>query len=81
LQARKGTRAAMEFQKILDHRGVDLTSPLYPLALLGLARARKLDGDTSGSKKSYEDFLTLWKGADTDIPVLRKAKAEYAKLN
>jgi DNA-binding winged helix-turn-helix (wHTH) protein len=81
LQARKGTQAAMEFQKILDHRGVDLTSPLYPLAHLGLARARKLDGDTSGSKKSYEDFFALWKGADTDIPVLRKAKAEYAKLN
>jgi DNA-binding winged helix-turn-helix (wHTH) protein/tetratricopeptide (TPR) repeat protein len=81
LQAREGTKAAGEFQKILDHRGVDLTSPLYPLAHLGLARARTLEGDTSNSKKSYEDFFAGWKDADPDIPILRKAMAEYAKLN
>jgi eukaryotic-like serine/threonine-protein kinase len=81
VRTREGTQAAAEFQKILHHRGVDLTSPLYPLAHLGLARAGTLVGETAKSKKSYEDFFALWKDADPDIPILREAKAEYAKLN
>jgi tetratricopeptide (TPR) repeat protein/tRNA A-37 threonylcarbamoyl transferase component Bud32 len=80
LRAKQGKEAAAEFQKILDHRGVDPLSPFYPLAHLGLARAAALSGDTATSRKAYQDFLVLWKDADPDIPVYREAKAEYAKL-
>ena len=80
LRARQGKEAAAEFQKILDRRGVDALSPLYPLAHLGLARAAALAGDTATSRKAYQDFLALWKDADPDIPVYREAKAEYSKL-
>jgi len=79
---RKGaaTEAAAEFQRILDHRGWSPTSPLYPLANLGLARAAAVAGDTARSRKAYEDFFELWKDADSDIPVLQQAKSEYARL-
>jgi tetratricopeptide (TPR) repeat protein len=80
LQAGAGQEAASEFQRILDHRGVDITCPLYALAHLGLARAYTLSGETAKSRAAYEDFLTLWKDADPDIPILLEAKAEYAKL-
>ena len=70
----------MEFQKFLDHRGVVLNFPLGALAHLGLARAYALSGDAAKSRTAYQDFLTLWKDADPDIPILRQAKAEYAKL-
>ncbi len=80
LQAGQGTEAAAEYQKILDHRGVAPLSPQYPLAHLGLARARALAGDTAGARRAYQDFLALWKDADPDIPILQEVKAEYAKL-
>ena len=80
LQAGDGTRATAEFQKILDHRGIDPTSLYYALAHLGLARAHALAGDTAGARRAYQDFLALWKDADPDIPILQEAKAEYAKL-
>jgi len=80
LRAREGTQAAVEFQKILDHRGVDPLSPLYALAHLGLARAYALSGEKDKSRAAYQDFLALWKNADPDIPVLKEAKTEYAKL-
>jgi tetratricopeptide (TPR) repeat protein len=80
LAARQGSKAAAEFQKILDHRGLVLNQPIGALAHLGLGRAYVLQGDTVEAKTAYEDFLTLWKNADSDIPVLQKAKAEYAKL-
>jgi len=80
LAARQGSKAAAEFQKILDHRGLVLNQPIGALAHLGLGRAYVLQGDTVKAKTAYEDFLTLWKNADSDIPVLQKAKAEYAKL-
>lgn len=54
--------------------------PVYPLAHLGLARAYVLQGDTAKAEAAYQDFLTLWKAADPDIPILKKAKVEYAKL-
>ncbi len=76
----KGTEAAAEFQKILDHRGVFPTSPVHALAQLGLARAFALAGDAAKSRKAYQDFLAVWKDADPDIPILQQAKAEYAKL-
>ncbi len=74
-------KAATEFQKILDHRGVDPVSPLYPLAHLGLARAYALAGDNAKSRRFYQDFFALWKDADPDVPILEEAKSEYAKLN
>ncbi len=69
----------MEFQKILDHRGVDPVGLLYPLAHLGMARAYALAGDTAKSRRYYQDFFALWKDADPDIPILKEAKSEYAK--
>jgi DNA-binding winged helix-turn-helix (wHTH) protein/tetratricopeptide (TPR) repeat protein len=80
LAARQGSEAVAEFEKILDHRGVVLNEAIVPLAHLGLARAYALQGDTSKARASYQDFLTLWKDADPDIPILKEAKAEYAKL-
>lgn len=80
LAARQGSGAAAEFQKILDHRGLVLNQPIGALAHLGLGRAYVLQGDISKAKVAYLHFLTLWKDADPDIPVLRQAKAEYGKL-
>jgi hypothetical protein len=80
LASREGTKAAAEFQKIIDHRGLVLNRPIGALAHLGLGRAYVLQGDTPRAKAAYQDFLTLWKDADPDIPVLQQAKAEYAKL-
>jgi eukaryotic-like serine/threonine-protein kinase len=80
LMARQGKEAAAEFQKIIDHRGVVLNFPLGALAHLQLARAYALQRDTTNSRTAYQDFLTLWKDADPDIPILQQAKAEYAKL-
>ncbi len=80
LMAHNGTAAAAEFQKFLNHRGIVINFPLGALAHLGLARAYALSGDTAKAKAAYQDFLTLWKDADPDIPILKEAKAEYAKL-
>jgi len=80
LASRQGTAAAAEYQKMLDHRGLMNLCPQMSLAHLGLARARALMGDSAGARASYQDFLGLWKDADPDIPILRDAKAEYAKL-
>jgi serine/threonine protein kinase len=80
LAAHKGSEAAAEFQKILDHRGIVLNEPIGALAHLGLARAYALQGDTVKARAAYQDFLSLWKDADPDIPILKEAKAEYTKL-
>jgi hypothetical protein len=80
LVAHQDREAAFEFQKFLDHRGIVLNSPLGALAHLGLARAYSLSGDTANARTTYKDFLTLWKYADPDIPILKEAKVEYAKL-
>jgi tetratricopeptide (TPR) repeat protein len=76
----RGNEAAAEFQKFLDHRGIVFNFPLGGLAHLGLARAYTVSGDTAKAKTAYQDFLALWKDADSDIPILKEAKAEYAKL-
>ena len=77
----EGKLAAAEYQKFVDHRGlVRNCSPGAALAYIGLARAYAMQGDTAKAKAAYQDFLTLWKDADPDIPVLKEAKAEYAKL-
>jgi tetratricopeptide (TPR) repeat protein len=75
-----GNKAAGEFQKFIDHRGIVGNFPWGSLARLGLARAYAMQGDTIKAKVAYQDFLTLWKDADPDIPILKQAKAEYPKL-
>ena len=80
LTLHQGTEAAAEFQKILDHRGVVISDPIGALAHLQLGRTFALSGDKTGAKTAYQDFLRLWRNADPDIPVLKQAKAEFAKL-
>jgi eukaryotic-like serine/threonine-protein kinase len=81
LTAHNGAAAASEFQKFLDHRGITLNYPLGALAHLGLARAYALQGDGAKARAAYNDFFALWKDADSDIPILQQAKAEYVKLH
>jgi len=80
LTLRHGAPAAGEFRKILDHAGIVGNDPIGALARLGLARAYAMQDDTRKARAAYQDFLTLWKDADPDIPILKQAKAEYAKL-
>jgi hypothetical protein len=85
-----GPKAVAEFQKLLDHRGMVLNFPIGALARLGLARAYAIEARSatgaeaasglSKARSAYQDFFTLWKDADPDIPILKQAKAEYAKL-
>ena len=81
LELKRAPEAVVEFKKIIDHPGLARYSVIGPLAHLQLARAQVMMGDKDGARKSYQDFLTLWKDADPDIPIYRQAKAEYAKLN
>ena len=80
LSAKQGKEAAIQFQKILTHRGIVQTEPIGSLARLGLARSYALQGDTVKARAAYQDFLALWKDADPGIPIFLAAKAEYAKL-
>jgi eukaryotic-like serine/threonine-protein kinase len=80
LALRQGAEAAVEFQKVLSHRGIVVSDPIGALARWQLGRAYAMQGDTAKAKAAYRDFLTLWKDADRDIPILTQAKAEYAKL-
>jgi hypothetical protein len=80
IASRDGKAAAAEFQKFVDHRGPVGADPLGALARLGLARADVLQGKSAKARAEYQDFLTLWKDADPDTPVLNEAKAECAKL-
>ena len=80
LYSRDGANAALEFQKILDHRGISPTSPICSLARLGLGRAYAVQNDTVKAKAAYQDFFAIWKDADPDVRILKTAKAEYEKL-
>jgi serine/threonine protein kinase/Tfp pilus assembly protein PilF len=80
LEAGRGREAAAEFQKVLEHRGIVLADPIGALAHLQLSRALVLSGEKDSARSAYQDFLTLWKDADADIPILKEAGAEYAKL-
>lgn len=80
LKTKSGHEAATEFQKILSHRTVALRSTIFPLSWLGLARASILAGDPVNARKAYDEFFAIWKDADTDIPVLVEARAEYKTL-
>jgi eukaryotic-like serine/threonine-protein kinase len=81
LAAKQGGEASNEFQKILDHAGLVGNEPLASLAHLGLGRAYALTGDSAKSKTAYQDFFAFWKDADPDVPILKQAKAESAKLH
>jgi predicted Zn-dependent protease len=81
LMLNDGNAAAAEFQKYIDHRGVVGNNPLGALARLGLARACVKQGDTAKARAAYQEFLTIWKDADPNIPIYQQAKAESAKLN
>ena len=74
----RGNEAAVEFQKVLDYRGIVANDPIGALAHLQIGRAYAIQGDTAKAKLAYQDFLTLWRDADPDIPILKEAKAEYA---
>ncbi len=81
LQLGRGQQAAEEFQKVLEHRGVVLNFVIGSLAKLQLARAVAISGDTASARRHYEDFLALWKDADSDLPVFKAAQAEYKRLH
>ena len=80
LATHHAAEAAAEFQKVLDHRGIVVCDPIGALAHWQLGRAYALAGDKTKAASAYQDFLTLWKDADPDIPILKQAKAEYAEL-
>jgi len=80
LLAHNGPAAVNEFQKLLDHSGIVTNFVTGSLAHLQIARAYALSGDTAKAKAAYREFFTLWKDADTEIPILKEAKAEYSKL-
>ena len=88
LRLHKGREAEAEFHKSLDHKGANWGSTwqlpnwgqFFSLSYLGMARGYALAGDTAKAKKAFQDFFELWKDADPDIPVLKQAKVEYAKL-
>jgi tetratricopeptide (TPR) repeat protein len=75
-----GQSAAAQFQKVIDNPGFSVRHVIGPLARLQLGRAQKMMGDNASARKSYEEFLTIWKDADADLPIYRQAKAEYAQL-
>jgi hypothetical protein len=91
LASGSGQNAAAQFQKLIDNRGIVAGSPLWPLAHLGLARANSIearratgtsaDEARARARTAYQDFLTLWKNADPEIPVLKEAKSEYSNLH
>jgi len=78
--AHQYAEAAAEFQKVLDHRGLVGVDPIGALAHVKMGRALVLSGDTIKGKAAYQDFFTLWKNADPDVPILRQAHEEYARL-
>jgi serine/threonine protein kinase/Flp pilus assembly protein TadD len=80
LRNKQPTEAAAEFQKVIDRPGAFRPTPYIPLCRLGLARSYALSGDTAKARTAYQDFFSAWKDADPDLPVLKEAKAEYAKL-
>jgi eukaryotic-like serine/threonine-protein kinase len=75
------SKAAADFEKVINHRGWPEWEVFGPLSQLGLARAYAVWGNRESSRKAYDQFFTTWKDADPDIPILRQAKIEYRKLN
>ncbi len=80
MATKQGAAAVVEFQKILDHPGVVLNEPIRTLAQLGLGKGYALAGDSGKAKTAYQDFFAAWKDADPEVPILKQATAEYARL-
>jgi hypothetical protein len=80
LAARQADKAAIEFQKIIDHPGIVVSDPIAAIAHLQLGRAYAISGDKAKARSAYQDFLSVWRDADSGIPVLKQARADYAKL-
>ena len=80
LEQRRGNEAAAEFRKIMENPAIEVYSPAHALAHLGLGRAAAITGDTAGARKAYQDFFSMWKDADADLPVLVEARKEYEGL-
>ena len=80
LQNKQGREAAAEFQKIVDHRGALLPGAYGSLAKLGMGRAYAMTSDMAKARTAYQNFFAVWKDADAGIPILKRARAEYAKL-
>jgi eukaryotic-like serine/threonine-protein kinase len=80
LAAKRGADAEIEFRKIIDHPGIVVNDPIGSLAHLGLGRSYALARDVARARTAYQDFFALWKDADPDIPILKQARSEYAKL-
>jgi hypothetical protein len=80
LAAHQGAAAVKEFQKIFEHRGIVAGDPIGALARLQLGKAFAMSGDKTKAKAAYQDFLNLWKDADPDVPIIKQARAEYARL-
>jgi len=80
LALHRPAEAITDFQMIIDNAGLIVNCPIGALAHFSLGRSYALQGDTANAKAAYRDFLTLWKDADPEIPILKQANAEYAKL-
>jgi eukaryotic-like serine/threonine-protein kinase len=80
IATRQGSAAVTEFEKIIDHPGIIQNNVIGSLAHLGLGRAYVVAGDSKKAKAEYDNFLTLWKDADADIPILKQARSEFAHL-
>jgi eukaryotic-like serine/threonine-protein kinase len=80
LQMHDGADAAVEFQGLINRRWTCCRAGICSLAHLQLARAKMMAGDPTGARTGYQDFFAIWKDADPDVPILKEAKAEYAKL-
>jgi cytochrome c-type biogenesis protein CcmH/NrfG len=80
LAAKRSADAAVEFRKIISRRGLVMEDPMDAVARLQLARALVASDDTAGARAAYQDFLSLWKQADPDLPLLKQAQAEAARL-
>ena len=80
MKAKRESEAAVEFQKLLGHPGIVLADPIGVMARLQLGKIFALSGNMSQAKVAYQDVLTIWKDADSDLPVINQARAEFARL-
>jgi eukaryotic-like serine/threonine-protein kinase len=80
LSMKSGQEAAAQFKKVIDHKTTMVPSPLHSISRLELARSLALAGDTADARSAYQDLFVVWKDADPDLPSLKQAKSEYAKL-
>jgi hypothetical protein len=80
LSMKSGKEAAVEFRKVVDRKTIFPLNPIHSISRLQLARSLALAGDIAGARSAYQDLFAVWKDADSDLPLLKEARAEYAKL-